>query len=81
MKIKRIIMLVTLTMLVTTKCSPLKPMLADTDTKLTSTKTTDVRPSTQVNVMTPADTDRLMQQKLDKKIAASRLNQELGIKS
>lgn len=81
MKIKRIIMLVTLTMLVTTGCSHFKPMLADTDNKPTSTKTTDVRTSTQVNVMTPADTDRLMQQRLDKKSAASRLNQELGIKS
>ena len=85
LKIKRIIMLTTLTVLVTTGCSPLKPMLADTDNKPTGTKTyvktNDVRPSTQVNAMTPADTDRLMQQRLDKKIAASRLNQELGIKS
>ena len=81
LKIKRIIMLTTLTVLVTTGCSPLKPMLADTDNKPTGTKTTDVRPSTQVNAMTPADTDRLMQQRLDKKIAASRLNQELDIKS
>ncbi len=73
LKIKRIIMLTTLTVLVTTGCSPLKPMLADTDTKLTSTKT-DVKTNgvptlTQVNATTPAITDLFMQQKLDKKIA------------
>lgn len=69
LKIKRLIMLTTLTLLVTTGCSPLKPMLADADTKLTGTKTTDVRPSTQVTATTPAITDLFMQQKLDKKIA------------
>lgn len=73
LKIKRIIMLVTLTVLVTTGCSPLKPMLADTDNKPTGTKT-DVKTNgvptlTQVNATTPAITDLFMQQKLDKKIA------------
>ena len=73
LKIKRIIMLTTLTVLVTTGCSPLKPMLADADTKPTGTKTdvkTNVVPTlTQVNATTPAITDLFMQQKLDKKIA------------
>lgn len=66
-------MLTTLTVLVTTGCSPLKPMLADTDNKPTGTKTyvktNDVPTLTQVNATTPAITDLFMQQKLDKKIA------------
>ena len=69
LKIKRLIMLTTLTVLVTTGCSPLKPMLADADTKLTYVKTNDVPALTQVNATTPAITDLFMQQKLDKKIA------------
>ena len=66
-------MLTTLTLLVTTGCSPLKPMLADADTKLTDAKidvkTNGVPTLTQVNATTPAITDLFMQQKLDKKIA------------
>ena len=73
LKIKRIIMLTTLTVLVTTGCSPLKPMLANSNSKLTGTKTAaktnDVPALTQVNATTPAITDLFMQQKLDKKIA------------
>lgn len=66
-------MLVTLTMLVTTKCSHFKPMLADTDNKPPDAKTNDVHTLTQVNATTPAITDLFMQQKLDKK---NRLNQK-----
>ena len=62
-------MLTTLTVLVTTGCSPLKPMLADADTKPPDAKTNDVHTLTQVNATTPAITDLFMQQKLDKKIA------------
>lgn len=73
LKIKRLIMLTTLTVLVTTGCSPLKPMLANSNSKLTSTKTAaktnDVPTLTQVNATIPAITDLFMQQKLDKKIA------------
>ena len=73
LKIKRLIMLTTLTVLVTTGCSPLKPMLANSNSKLTSTKTAaktnDVPTLTQVNATTPAITDLFMQQKLDKKVA------------